>query len=48
MKAFLLNIVLAVFWAAEMTSFDRVNLVTGFVLGYLVMWWFRPLLGDTR
>jgi multicomponent Na+:H+ antiporter subunit E len=45
-KALLLNILLALIWAAAMTSFDRVNLVVGFVLGYLVIWALRPALGE--
>lgn len=48
MRVFLLNIVLAVIWAVAATSFERPNLIVGFILGYLVLWLARPLLGDTH
>jgi multicomponent Na+:H+ antiporter subunit E len=35
---FLLNILLAIAWAALMGSFEPQQLLFGFVLGYLVMW----------
>jgi multicomponent Na+:H+ antiporter subunit E len=38
MRAFLLNIVLALAWSALTGAFTVVNLVTGFLLGYLALW----------
>ncbi len=37
MKLFLLNIILAVIWAAVTGAFNAVNLTIGFVLGYIVL-----------
>lgn len=39
---FLLNILLALMWAALTGQFTIVNLLAGFALGYLVLWLFRP------
>jgi multicomponent Na+:H+ antiporter subunit E len=48
MSAFLLNLLLALLWAAVVGSFDPAHLVTGFVVGYVVLWIARPVLGPTR
>jgi multicomponent Na+:H+ antiporter subunit E len=48
MNIFLLNLLLAGLWAAVIGSVDAVHLVTGFVVGYGVLWFARPLLGETR
>jgi multicomponent Na+:H+ antiporter subunit E len=41
------NIALALLWAAVMGSIDLANIVTGFILAYLVLWLLRPALGET-
>ena len=38
MSIFLLNVLLAVAWAALLGAFTGVNLVSGFVLGYIMIW----------
>ena len=38
MNLFLLNILLAIAWSALTGSFEPVDLLFGFVLGYLVLW----------
>lgn len=38
MTTFLLNILLAIAWAALSGQFDPPNLIFGFLLGYLVLW----------
>lgn len=38
MRTFLLNIVLALAWAALTGAFTVANLIAGFVLGYFVLW----------
>jgi multicomponent Na+:H+ antiporter subunit E len=48
MRVFLLNAILAVIWAAVQGTIDLANLVTGYVLGYVVLWLIRPALGETR
>jgi multicomponent Na+:H+ antiporter subunit E len=45
MSAFLLNLLLAVLWAALIGTIDLANLGVGFVLGYGVLWLLRPLVG---
>jgi multicomponent Na+:H+ antiporter subunit E len=47
MRVFLLNLLLALLWAAVVGSIDGVHLVTGFVVGYVVLWVARPVLGPT-
>jgi multicomponent Na+:H+ antiporter subunit E len=46
-REFGFNLALAVLWAAVMGDIDAANLVTGFVLAYLVLWLSRPMLGGT-
>ena len=48
MSVFLLNLLLALLWAAVVGSVDTAHLLTGFVVGYLVLWIARPVLGSTR
>jgi multicomponent Na+:H+ antiporter subunit E len=48
MSVFLLNLLLAVLWAAVVGSIDETQLITGFIVGYLALWVARPVLGPTR
>jgi multicomponent Na+:H+ antiporter subunit E len=48
MSVFLLNLLLAMLWAAVIGSVDTAHLVTGFVVGYGALWLARPVLGETR
>lgn len=48
MTIFLLNLLLALLWAAVVGSVDPAHLLTGFVVGYVVLWMARPVLGPTR
>lgn len=47
MNYFLLNIALALSWAALTARFDPANLLTGFILGYLMLLATRRVLGPT-
>ena len=47
MTVFLLNVLLALLWAAAVGSVDPAHLVVGFVAGYAVLWLARPILGPT-
>ncbi|MBK9119220.1 MAG: Na+/H+ antiporter subunit E [Phycisphaerales bacterium] len=47
MSALFLNLLLAVIWAVATGNGEIANLVVGFVVGYLVLWWVRPLFGDS-
>lgn len=47
MNVFLLNLLLALLWAAVAGSVDPAHLVVGFVTGYAVLWLARPVLGPT-
>jgi multicomponent Na+:H+ antiporter subunit E len=47
-RVFLLNLLLGLLWAAVVGSVDPGHLVTGFIVGYLVLWFARPVLGPTR
>jgi multicomponent Na+:H+ antiporter subunit E len=38
MKTFLLNILLALAWAALLGEFTQTNFLAGFVLGYITLW----------
>jgi len=40
MKVFLWNLILALLWGAMTGRFDGANLMLGFALGYVVLWWF--------
>ena len=45
MNTFATNILLAVVWTALLGDLTLVNLATGFVLGYVVLWLLQPLVG---
>ncbi len=45
MNVFVFNILLAVCWAALAGTFSLLGLLTGFVLGFLLLWLLQPLLG---
>jgi multicomponent Na+:H+ antiporter subunit E len=47
-RIFLLNLLLALLWAAVVGSVDPAHLAVGFAVGYLVLWLVRPVLGPTR
>lgn len=48
MKAFLVNILLAVVWAAAAGRFTLTNLFIGFVIGYLVLLLVQRVTGPSR
>ena len=48
MKVFLWNLLLALLWEAMTGRTDVANLLLGFALGYVVLWWLRPLLSPTQ
>lgn len=45
MRAFVLNIFLALAWAALFGDFSTVDLVAGFILGYIALWLAQDVLG---
>jgi multicomponent Na+:H+ antiporter subunit E len=45
---FLANLLLAIVWYAGVGRGGVRELVFGFVVGYVVLWWLRPLLGRTQ
>jgi multicomponent Na+:H+ antiporter subunit E len=47
-RVFLLNLLLALLWAAVVGSVDPAHLLAGFLVGYLVLWIAVPVLGPTR
>jgi len=47
MNLFLLNIFLALSWAALIGGFTLANLLLGYVIGYLALWVARPLYRDS-
>lgn len=47
MSRFLWNLLLAVVWAAITANFSADNLALGFVLGFLVLYFARPVIGST-
>lgn len=47
MTRFLTNIFLAAVWAAAVGSFQEIDLVVGFVLGYGVLWFSQPVTGQS-
>lgn len=47
MRLFLTNLLLAIIWYAGVGRGGVSELVFGFAVGYLVLWWLRPLLGPT-
>ncbi len=48
MKVFLCNLLLALLWEAMTGRTDVSNFLLGFALGYVVLWWLRPILGPTQ
>jgi multicomponent Na+:H+ antiporter subunit E len=48
LKVFLWNLLLALLWEALTGRTDGANLLLGFALGYLALWWLRPILGSTQ
>lgn len=48
MSLFLINLLLALLWAAVTGSFTLPNLVAGFLVGYLILFLVRPALGPTQ
>jgi multicomponent Na+:H+ antiporter subunit E len=42
----LLNVVLALAWSALNEEFSQEVLIIGFILGYLILWGFQPVLGS--
>lgn len=47
MRVLGLNVLLASTWAALQGGIGLANLVTGFVFGYVILWFARPALGET-
>jgi multicomponent Na+:H+ antiporter subunit E len=47
MKALVLNMLLAVVWVSLTGHFSEGGLLTGFLLGYILLLWLRHLLGPT-
>ncbi len=47
MNLFVLNLALALGWAALVGSFTLPSLLVGFAIGYAALWVARPLFGDT-
>lgn len=45
---FLLNILLALAWTALTGQFDPINFISGFVLGYLVLWLVQRAVGTSN
>jgi multicomponent Na+:H+ antiporter subunit E len=45
---FLLNVLLALAWVALTGQFTPANLVFGFVLGYLILWWLQRVFGPSN
>ncbi len=48
MKMFLVNLLLALTWAALTANFSFLNLLFGMVVGYVTLLLLRPVLGDSR
>lgn len=48
MRYFIANLLLALLWAAGTATFSLSRLVTGFVIGYLVLSLGQPVLGESR
>lgn len=47
MKVLLFNALLAALWIAATAVFTYGNALLGFAIGFLVLWWLRPLLGSS-
>ncbi|MEM9440665.1 MAG: Na+/H+ antiporter subunit E [Pseudomonadota bacterium] len=48
MTPFVINLALAVGWAALFSAFTLPSLATGFAVGYAVLWLLSPIFGDSR
>ena len=48
MRVLGINLLLSAIWAALQGAIDLANLATGFGFGYVILWFARPALGDTR
>ncbi len=48
MTPFVINLALAVGWAALFSTFTLPSLATGFGVGYAILWVLSPLFGDSR
>ncbi len=48
MTILLLNLLLALTWQIAVGRQGFEHLVVGFVVGYLTLWWLRPVLGPTN
>lgn len=48
MQPFIGNVFLALFWAAMTETFTPANVMVGFVLGYTILWFTQPLVGDSN
>lgn len=48
MNLFLLNVLLALAWLALTAKFSPANLLLGFVVGYLFLWYSQPAMGGAR
>lgn len=47
MIIFLINLLLMGLWVVSSGEFTYGNALLGFAVGYVVLWWLRPLLGRT-
>ncbi|MGI9510845.1 MAG: Na+/H+ antiporter subunit E [Geminicoccaceae bacterium] len=48
MIPFVINLALAVGWAALFSAFNLPSLATGFAVGYAILWLLSPLFADSR
>ena len=48
MTLFLYNVLLAGVWAAATGNIALDNLFAGWVISYVVLWWFQPVLGPSE
>ena len=46
-SSFLLNVLLAIAWAALLGAFTGVNLIAGFIFGYITIWLMQYIMGAT-
>jgi multicomponent Na+:H+ antiporter subunit E len=47
MTVLLLNLALMALWVATTGAFSYANGALGFLAGFIVLWWLKPLLGST-
>ncbi len=48
MRIFLINIMLSIAWAALLGEFSTVNMISGFVFGYFMLWLMQSIWGTTN